>query len=97
MKNQFGFSDERAIIDRHADINAKYIDKRAYVGAHSNVGKNVNIGELAVIHEYVLLLADVAIKPTEIVVRTQTSLILYQRGARDVSSDEYVFTFFSQF
>lgn len=81
--------DEKAIIDKYADVNGKHIGKRAYVGAHSYIGKHVKIGELAVIHKFVLLLADAAIKPTEIVIGTPTSLLFYQYGAREISSDEY--------
>lgn len=87
----FSISDEKAIMDQHAEFNGEHIDKRGYVGQFCHVESKVNIGELAVVHEYVRLKSDTKVKTTEIYIRTPTSTILYQQCARDISSDEYVY------
>lgn len=68
--------------------------KRAYIGQHCIIGPKVNIGDLAVSHGYAVLKSDTKIKPSEIVIRTPTSKLFYQRGARTVSSNEYVHRFY---
>lgn len=83
-------SDKKAIIEHHAKFEGEYIEKRGYVGHHCNVRSRV-IGELAVVHEYARLGPNTEVRPTEIYIRTPTSLILYGHSDRNVSSEEYVF------
>lgn len=77
-------------MDQHAKFNGKYIGKRGYIGKFSSAGRNVNIGESAVVHEYVTLKPNTNVNPTDIVIRTPTSILLYRRATEDLSSDEYV-------
>lgn len=81
-------------MDQYAKFNGESIGERGYVGQYSTIGSK-EIGELAVIHEYVLLKPDTQVKPTDIYVRIPTSFILYHQCDPDVTDDEYVnFTIF---
>lgn len=67
-----------------------------YVGKNCTIEPYVKVGDAAVVHEYarVSFNAIPEIKSHEVVIRTPTSLLLYQQCDRDVSSDEYVPIFF---
>lgn len=77
-------------MDQYAQFDGEYIGKRGYVGQYCIIGSKVNIGELAVVHEYAVLKPGVQVNPTEIIIRTQTSEIFYRRATEDLSTDEYV-------
>lgn len=75
-------------MDQFAQFDGKYIGKRGYLGQFCTIGSKVNIGELAIVHEYAVLKPGVEVKSTEIIIRTQTSEIFYQRATKDLSTDE---------
>lgn len=78
-----------AIIDKFAEVSADYVGKHAYIGAFSKVGSKSIIGASAVILESAVLPSHVLVLPTEIVVRTPTSLYFYRQCAKFILSDKY--------
>lgn len=79
------------MIDQYAKFDGKYLGQRGYVGQYCVIESNVKVGDWAVVHQYARISfhAFPEIKPTEIAIRTPTSLLLYEQCTRNVSSAEY--------
>lgn len=90
LQINFHSIDEKAIIDKYTKFDGKYIGKRAYIGIFNLIGARSEIGEAAVVHEYVSLPSNSRVNPTDIVIQTPTSFHLYRMSAQTIPADEYV-------